>query len=190
MRYVDISGTAAINTITFVAADDNLINGTANIIINVNGASGIITPNLSNMTWELSATGSTSSSNSGYDVFGTISFSQGTINDNITSLNLIGLEKIYPENNAQSIVGFFTVIESVILPDLTEAYGDITFYEALNMSTFNAPKLTTVKGLLELGFANSLESLNISSLRTLSTVDTHHLLNTNIGLYVNSGLSY
>ncbi len=64
LRFTDVSGTAAINNITFVAADGDLINGETTIVVNTNNASGVVTPTLdgdndSDNVWEFSFVGTT-----------------------------------------------------------------------------------------------------------------------------------
>ena len=51
LRFSDIGGVAAINNITFVAANGNNINGLSSVVINVNNLSGLLIPNANGTSW-------------------------------------------------------------------------------------------------------------------------------------------
>ncbi len=181
LRFTDVGGVSATNSITFLAAEGDEINGADGILVNTNGISGVITPNLDGASWAYSPVGSASDT-SLYTEFGTIQIYVGLLNPYITSLNLVGLEKIYPANGAEAISGNFSMIQGLSMPDITESYGSISFYEAANIAVFSAPKLTTIKGGLSLSFASSLAEINISSLRTAEYVSVNSALITTVDI--------
>ncbi len=177
LRYTDVGGLAGTNSITFVAADGEFVNGSASITINTNGASGVITPTLDAdgngiNGWEASAVGAASAAGA-YDVFGAV------IIDNIfvESLDLVGLENIYtPVNSGISINigGTGTIVETVSMPDLTEAYGSIILDYNEFLTSFSAPALTLVTGIINITDRNpALESINLSSLVSINGGDNN-----------------
>ncbi len=175
LRFTDVGGVAAINNITFNTSSGDLINSDSSIVISTNGASGILTPNLDNGTWEFSLVGAGSGSGGGlYDVFRTI------ILDNIFEhvLQFDGVENIYPPNNSGSqgyaiIIGSLnSEIESISFPNLTNVYGRILFAdESFNygnplLTQINMPSLVKVTDIFAI-FKNPLLTLiNVPNLQT------------------------
>ncbi len=174
LRWTDVGGAAATNNITFLSAAGDLINGAASIVVNTNGAAGVITPTLDGSGsgingWEFSLVGASGGAGE-YDVFGTV------LIDNIfvPSLNLVGLKKIYTPNYgdnqgyAINIGGTGTIVSTVNMPDLTEVYGNVIFGINASLTSFTAPSLTLVTEFFVISETNSLlATINISALTTI-----------------------
>ncbi len=169
LRWTDVGGAAATNNITFLAAAADLINGAGSIVVNTNGASGVITPTLdangSGINgWEFSLVGTASAAGE-YDVFGTV------LIDNIfvPSLDLVGLKKIYAPNDgdnqgsAINIGGTGTIVSTVNMPDLTEVYGNATISNS-SLTSFSAPSLTLLTDIFTFSSLPSCSLINLSGL--------------------------
>ncbi len=171
LRFTDIGGHASTNNITFLPSASDLINGASSVIISTNGDSGVLTPNLDNLTWEFSSTNSSGGTGQ-YNVFGTIMI------DNIfvTSLDLAGLQNIYPKNNgssqgtAISIGAADTIVSTVNMPDLIKVYGGIIVSENNLLTSFLAPQLTLVTDYLELGGSSANPQLALINLSAIVEV--------------------
>ncbi len=186
LRFTDIGKDSATNNITFVAAAGDLVNGASSIVVNTNGASGILTPTLEdsgNSVWEFSLVGAASSSGTGeYDVFGTV------LIDNIfvPSLDLAGLKIIYAPNygSAQGEAIYINgaggvTLTAVSMPDLTEVYGNITISNNSVLTSINEPLLTLVTDYIQISGNPLLTSLNISGLVSVDVGSTSGSININ-----------
>ncbi len=65
LRFTDVGGMAGTNNITFIAADGDLINGAASIVVSINNESGVLTPLIDGdgndtNSWEYSLVGAAS----------------------------------------------------------------------------------------------------------------------------------
>ncbi len=176
LRYTDVGGLAGTNSITFVAADGEFVNGAASIVINTNGASGVITPTLDAAGsgingWEASLVGSASGAGS-YNVFGAV-----IIDDiYVESVDLAGLENVYAPQNGESqgeaihIGGDGVIVTSVSMPDLIKVYGGIIVSENNLLTSFLAPQLTLVTDYLVLGGSSANPQLAFIDLSAIVEV--------------------
>ncbi len=173
-----ITGTTSLataNTVTVTSSGD-LINGATSIVVNTNGASGVITPTLDANGngingWEFSLVGASGGAGE-YDVFGTV------LIDNIfvPSLDLVGLKNIYAPNyftengNAINIGGTGTIVSTVNMPDLNEVYGNAIFGINDLLTSFTAQSLTVVTGAIDISGNNLLlATIGVSDLTTVGT---------------------
>ncbi len=178
LRWTDVGGAAATNNITFVAANGDLINGVANIVVSTNGASGIITPTLDAdgggiNGWEFNLVGATSGAKE-YDVFGVVEI------DNPLVQNFVGagVKKAYAPNFggdqgcAVLIGGAGSAVLTVSMPDLTETYGGVILFNPFSnignslLTSFSAPQLNLITGYLASLNNPLLQGISLPSLQS------------------------